>query len=247
MISLSSSKEIRSKNGDNSKARASKHSPQKNAFKRKKQKQKKQMFLFSFLSRFNLSSGFLFFLYISTSLFSSLGEILVNLITTIFRIQSAHAIKTDMYAKLFHAPMRFFDTTSSRMLNKKLNGVNPISYSVLHSFTATASSLAKLFSALVAIHSAMPALLLPVVLATSAMVLISHSTSLAKRRIYRSLVAARSGSGSFFKQCVEGAATIRAFGVQEAMEERQRELCGSQYDAQFNSKSVHALVANITS
>ncbi|KAH7828979.1 uncharacterized protein MONOS_8148 [Monocercomonoides exilis] len=45
MISSSSSKEIRSKNGDNSKARASKHSPQKNAFKRKKQKQKKQIYL----------------------------------------------------------------------------------------------------------------------------------------------------------------------------------------------------------
>ncbi|KAH7825373.1 uncharacterized protein MONOS_11395 [Monocercomonoides exilis] len=113
------------------------------------------------------------------------------------------------------------------MLCRKLNGVNPISCSVLHSFTATASSLAKLPLALVAIHSAMHALLVPVVLSTSAMVLISDSTSLAKLRIDRSLVAARSGSGRFFKQCAEGAATIRAFGVQKEVEERQRELCRS--------------------
>ncbi|KAH7817074.1 uncharacterized protein MONOS_15004 [Monocercomonoides exilis] len=152
-----------------------------------------------------------------------------------------------MYTKLFHAPMRFFDTTPASMLYRKLNAVNPISYSVLHSFTATASSLAKLPLALVARHSEIPALLLPVVLATSAMALISHSTSLAKRRIDRSLVTVRSDSGSFFKQCVEGAATIRAFGVQEAVEERQRELCRSQCDVEFYRESVRALVANITS
>ncbi|KAH7830293.1 uncharacterized protein MONOS_17046 [Monocercomonoides exilis] len=115
-------------------------------------------------------------------------------------MQSAHAIKTEVFSKLFHAKMSFFDTTHTSMLYRKLNGVNPISNSALHSFTVTASSLVKLPLALVEIHSSIPTLLLPVDLATSSMALISHSTSLAKHHIYRSLVAVRSDSVLFFKQ-----------------------------------------------
>ncbi|KAH7820954.1 putative ABC transporter family protein [Monocercomonoides exilis] len=164
--------------------------------------------------------SFLFFIFFAASLFFSFSKIPVRLLSNHFQQQSAHAIKTDMYTKLFHAQMRFFDTTPASMLYRRLNAVNSISYSVLHSFNATASSLAKQPLAMVAIPSAMPELLLlHVVLAT--------------RR--------------FFKQCVEGAATIRAFGVQEAVEERQRELCRSQCDVEFYRESVRALVVNISS
>ncbi|XJO76494.1 hypothetical protein BDV3_007007 [Batrachochytrium dendrobatidis] len=143
-------------------------------------------------------------------------------------------LHSSMLNRVLNAPMRFFDTTPiGRILNRFSKDIECIDMEVSNGVSGFLGSALRVFTVLMIVTMVAPLLLLLFIPIVIMFYNISKSYLLASRELRRLESVSQSPIYAKFSETLQGAATIRAFGVEEQFINDNMNLVDKNHQAHF--------------